>query len=327
MVNLQYIVIGKLPGKEKEDLVSNLKEGNIKQKEIVLIELEEKNNFYEGISKIKGLESEHSLLVSGDGKELEAAVELGMATVAYLVSQNAKELTKPETDTPREKQTLHPTKADTSESQETSEQMEADIYVEGFEEIGLTFLLRTYERHHGIPWTILETERCIVKEFSMDDLDGLFELYAGEGMTDYLEPLYSYEKEKEYQEAYIQYMYGFYGYGLWMVYRKTDGKLIGRIGVEHREELGGEIELGYLIGVPYQRQGYAKEVCTAVISYVQEEFFFEKLNCLIEEGNTVSEILARKMGFSYQETLQLDEKIMKRYVYYGKNIVENRRER
>lgn len=96
----------------------------------------------------------------------------------------------------------------------------ADMYAEGMEEIDGSFLQHVYERHHRIPWIILKTPRCIVKEFSMEYLDALFELYAGKGMTDYMEPLYPYEEEREYQQAYIEQMYRFYGYGMWICVRQ-----------------------------------------------------------------------------------------------------------
>lgn len=81
-----------------------------------------------------------------------------------------------------------------TQREETAEEMEvtppADMYAEGMEEIDGSFLQHVYERHHHIPWIILKTPRCIVKEFSMEYLDALFELYAGKGMTDYMELLY-----------------------------------------------------------------------------------------------------------------------------------------
>ena len=76
-------------------------------------------------------------------------------------------------------------------------------------------------------------------------------------MTEYLDPLYEYEKEKEYQRSYINYMYRLYGYGMWVVIEKATGKLIGRVGIENREACDGEPELGYMIVVSYQRKGYA----------------------------------------------------------------------
>lgn len=30
-------------------------------------------------------------------------------------------------------------------------------------------------------------------------------------------------------------MYGYYGYGMWLVFDKASGELIGRAGLEHRE--------------------------------------------------------------------------------------------
>lgn len=72
-------------------------------------------------------------------------------------------------------------------------------------------------------------------------------MYAEPGMTDYMEGLYEYEEELEYQKAYIENMYRFYGYGMWLVFEKKTGTLIGRAGVEHREELNGDMELGYAI--------------------------------------------------------------------------------
>ena len=76
---------------------------------------------------------------------------------------------------------------------ETDTFLHADMVVEGFEEVDMTFLQRVYERHFNIPWTILETERCIVRELELSDLDALFSMYAEPGMTDYMEGLYEYE--------------------------------------------------------------------------------------------------------------------------------------
>ena len=107
--------------------------------------------------------------------------------------------------------------------------LHADMVVEGFEEVDMIFLQRVYERHFNIPWTILETKRCIVRELELSDMDDLFSMYAEPGMTDYMEGLYEYEEELEYQKAYIENMYRFYGYGMWLVFEKKTGTLIGRL--------------------------------------------------------------------------------------------------
>lgn len=190
----------------------------------------------------------------------------------------------------------------------------ADMIVEGFEEVGTQFLVRSFERYHNIPWKILETKRCIVRELELGDIDALFELYSDPKMTEYMENLFPYKKEIEYQKAYIENMYRFYGYGMWLVFEKASGKLIGRAGVEHREELGGELELGYAIGTDFWHQGYATEVCRAILDYVKEELYFEEVSCLIESGNKVSVNFAKKLGFQYQILLNIGGKKMLKYV-------------
>lgn len=288
MLNLEYILIGKLPETERDILLENLKTERECGRKVL-----EWDSAKEHIQE--GALAEKTILVSGDAKELSEAQWIGMAALCYLMPGDGRK------------------QGTEAAAGETGVTPPADMYAEGMEEIDGVFLQRVYERHHHIPWTILETPRCVVKEFSMEYLDALFELYAGKGMTDYMEPLYPYEEEREYQQAYIEQMYRFYGYGMWIVCDRSTGKLIGRAGVEHREELGGELELGYAIGVPWQRQGYATEVCNAILTYVKEELMLPSVCCLIEERNVVSEHLARKLGFYYCETVQIDGKQMKKY--------------
>ena len=163
--------------------------------------------------------------------------------------------------------------------------------VESLAELDIEYLERVRRRYNHIPWDIGETERCLIRELSLSDLPALYELYAKPGMTDYVEPLYDYETELEYQKAYIENMYGFYEYGMWLVFSKETGKLIGRAGLEHDE-------LGYMIAPELQNRGYATEVCRFIIDYARENTDFEELYCRIDERNEASVRLAKKLGFT-----------------------------
>ncbi len=163
--------------------------------------------------------------------------------------------------------------------------------VESLAELDIEYLERVRRRYNHIPWDIGETDRCLIRELSLSDLPALYELYAKPGMTDYVEPLFDYETELEYQKAYIENMYGFYEYGMWLVFSKETGKLIGRAGLEHNE-------MGYMIAPEFQNQGYATEVCRFIIDYVRENTDFEELYCRIDERNTASVRLAKKLGFT-----------------------------
>lgn len=175
----------------------------------------------------------------------------------------------------------------------------ADIIVQGFQETGIQFLDRIQKRRNGIPWNILYTKRACVRETALSDLDELYALYEGEGITDYTEPLFEREAEEAYTKDYIRCMYYYYGYGMWVVRERQTDRLIGRAGLGHREQ-GNEVlaELGYLIGKEYQNQGYAQEVCRAIVEYARDELEITQLHCFIHSRNAVSIHVAEKLGFT-----------------------------
>lgn len=162
--------------------------------------------------------------------------------------------------------------------------------VESLAELDIEYLERVRRRYNHIPWDIGETERCLIRELSLSDLPALYELYDKPGMTDFVETLYDYETELEYQKAYIENMYGFYEYGMWLVFSKETGKLIGRAGLEHNE-------MGYMIAPEFQNLGYATEVCRFIVDYARKNTDFEELYCRIDEKNVASVRLAKRLGF------------------------------
>lgn len=198
--------------------------------------------------------------------------------------------------------------------------------VEGFEEVDTLFLDRVYEREHHLPWEIARTDRWILREFTMDDMDGLVELYDQPGVAyrivngyqvpGYIEPLLPREEEEEYQRCYIENMYGFYGYGMWIVTEIRSPHIIGRAGLENREyEDGVELEMGYVIDPRWQRRGIAYEVCSTIMEYARENTDFPRLNALTEADNVASIALLEKLGFTYLENTDVSGSRTRRYVY------------
>lgn len=158
------------------------------------------------------------------------------------------------------------------------------------------------KRFLGLPWDILETQRCLVRETTVDDVDSFYELYRDEEITKYMEDLFEdRDEEIEYTKSYIKNVYEFYGFGMWTVLEKASGEIIGRAGVSYRE--GYELpELGFMIGKAYWRQGYAFEVCKAIANYMHENYEMDKIQIFIEPENTPSILLAKKLGaYLYKE--------------------------
>ncbi len=192
---------------------------------------------------------------------------------------------------------------------------QAQMLLEGFDEVDFHFLERMYQRKHGIPWQVIETERCYLREITIDDLDDLYELYQGKTITKYMEGLYEErKKEEEYTRAYIKNMYQFYGYGMWVAIQKSTGKLIGRAGLDN-SQLHGKIilQMGYVVGEAFQNQGYATELCQGILKYAREETEFDEIHCLIHKENKISIHLAQKLGFIWQEEVKIHGKYLQRY--------------
>ena len=182
----------------------------------------------------------------------------------------------------------------------------AEYAIEQIDEIEYESLKLAYQRLTGQPWTILETDRCIIRESIVDDVDSFYEIYAEPSITQYMENLYpDRDEEIAYIKDYIKNVYAFYGYGMWTVLDKACKKVIGRAGINWRE--GFDIpELGFVIAVPFQRQGYAYEICRAIIEYGKKELEFTTFQVLIMEENKISKALCEKLGFTYIEKVLLD---------------------
>ncbi|MDE6747970.1 MAG: GNAT family N-acetyltransferase [Lachnospiraceae bacterium] len=182
----------------------------------------------------------------------------------------------------------------------------AEYAIEQIEEVEYESLKLAYLRLTGQPWTILTTDRCEVRETTAEDADSFYEIYKEPSITRYMEDLYN-DKAAEvaYIQDYIRNVYAFYGYGMWTVLEKSSGKVIGRAGISWRE--GFDIpELGFVIAVPYQHQGYAYEVCNAILEYGKTELGFTCIQALVMEENESSKSLCRKLGFKYSSKVVVD---------------------
>lgn len=174
----------------------------------------------------------------------------------------------------------------------------------------------------GIPWDILETERMKVRETMPRDVDEFYRIYRDPSITQYMEDLYpNREQEMEYIKAYVKQVYEFYGFGLWTVLHKESGRVIGRAGLNVRE--GYDIpELGFVIDAEFQGQGYAFEVCSAILKYAGEKLEFPDVQAFVDGNNQCSIHLLEKLGFAFDREVDLDRHYH-RYVKNLKNSLQN----
>jgi len=96
---------------------------------------------------------------------------------------------------------------------------------------------------------ILETDRCLVRETTVEDVEEFYRIYREPSITYYMEDLFpDPAEEREYVRNYIREIYGFYGYGLWTVLCKEKNEVIGRAGLSWRQ--GFDVpELGFVMKI------------------------------------------------------------------------------
>jgi RimJ/RimL family protein N-acetyltransferase len=105
----------------------------------------------------------------------------------------------------------------------------------------------------------------------------------------------------------------FNGFGTWAVDRKSDGKLVGNVGIFTAwrgldPEFGEEPEMGWIFAAETHGQGFASEACNAVIEWTEANLTPTPLWAIIAPANEPSLKLAQKLGFErVSETLYHDD--------------------
>ncbi len=160
---------------------------------------------------------------------------------------------------------------------------------------------KIWQRLAGVPWTIAQTRRLVLREVSPDDYRALYSLYDAEANR-FLTPLSDDRgKEQEILRAYAENIYHFYGYGMWGIWEKSGAELIGRIGFAPPANAEGAPELGYLVRRDCRRKGYAREAAEAALAFARDELGMEEVALQTNAANEASLALARALGFQITE--------------------------
>ena len=160
---------------------------------------------------------------------------------------------------------------------------------------------------------VLETERLILRTFTMNDAPLIYELNLDPDVIRYtFDPIKDIEQAKEVLEKTILPQYALYNHCRWAVHLKSDVEFIGWCGLKARPEpflsgrQGNEIDLGYRFKKKFWGKGYATEAAFACIKYG-----FEKLNLV--------RIVGRAIPDNNSSIRVLDKCCM---TYIGEDIVE-----
>lgn len=144
----------------------------------------------------------------------------------------------------------------------------------------------------------IETERMVIREFSVDDADDLHDIFGDEETMKNCEPAYSHEKTIEFLETFCIGEKG----AVAAVHKQTN-KLIGYILFKEYDE--DVYEIGWIFNKHYWRKGYAYEACYAVVNYAFDQMKVHKLFAEAIDG-VKSVGLMKKLGMK-AEGVQRDQ--------------------
>ena len=146
-----------------------------------------------------------------------------------------------------------------------------------------------------LPNLVLKTKRLVIRRFCMNDAVACFSFMSDEqGMyLDGCKPFNTmdedyWERMKLFEEREGQYV----------IVLQSINEVIGTINVFADDSRAvSSKEIGYAISPKYQRNGYAYEAISAIISLLQKELLFDLVVAGVLPENTPSIKLLKKLGF------------------------------
>jgi RimJ/RimL family protein N-acetyltransferase len=149
----------------------------------------------------------------------------------------------------------------------------------------------------------LATERLILREWSIADFDTLAQLYADGETMRFLGGVMDRDAAWRAMAGMIG-QWTLRGYGVWAVERKSDGALVGRVGLIHPEGWP-QVECGWTLARGHWGQGYASEAAEVAISYAFLTQPVERMISCIDPDNVGSQAVARRVGETKGERIGL----------------------
>jgi RimJ/RimL family protein N-acetyltransferase len=149
----------------------------------------------------------------------------------------------------------------------------------------------------------LETERLILRGWETGDFDAFSAIQADREVMTFLGGVQERNDAWRALASTIGH-WALRGYGVWAVERKSDGAMMGRVGLINPEGWPG-LEVGWTLGKPYWGQGYATEAAEAAMRFGFLTQPVERLISCIDPDNTASQAVAKRLGETKGERASL----------------------
>jgi RimJ/RimL family protein N-acetyltransferase len=149
----------------------------------------------------------------------------------------------------------------------------------------------------------LETERLILRGWRLEDFEPLAAIHSDPETMTFVGGVQ--ERNDAWRSlASLAGHWALRGYGKWAVERKSDGALLGRVGMINPEGWPG-LEIGWTLGKQYWSKGYATEAARAALDYAFLTQPMERMISCIDANNIASQAVAKRIGETKAESAVL----------------------
>ena len=155
------------------------------------------------------------------------------------------------------------------------------------------------------PLPAVRTTRLLVRAVAEADLADLLVVNGDDEVTRYLP--YATWRSREDAAAWLARMEALCATGTarqLVIERRSDRKVIGTVLLFHFDEPSARVELGYVVGRTFWRQGYAREALQAVCRHVFEEMNIRRIEAEARPDNVASNELLLALGFTHEGRLR-----------------------
>lgn len=144
----------------------------------------------------------------------------------------------------------------------------------------------------------IETDRLIIRKYTLDDASFIYKLMNSDGWIKYIgdRNIISVEEAEAYLVKNYLSCYEKQGFGPFSVTLKNMTP-IGSAGLYQRENLDHP-DIGFAFLSKYVNKGYAFEAASAVMNYASEELGINKIVAFTQQDNAASIKLLKKLGLS-----------------------------
>ncbi len=151
---------------------------------------------------------------------------------------------------------------------------------------------------------LLETERLSLREITPDDAPFLFELLNSPGWIENIgdRKVYNLDDARKYIIHRLFAAYRRFGFGFWVMERKTDGIPVGIAGLVKRDFLD-DVDIGYALLPDFYGQSYAVEAARGVMDFAKRKLALPRLAAILIEKNKPSQRVVEKIGLRFERKL------------------------